>query len=118
MGSAATGQTGEEAARRFLEARGLTFCAANVRASFGEIDLVMNDPGTGELVFIEVKTRSGTGFGVPEESITTAKRRKLRQLVAWYCARVRWNGPVRLDVVGVFSRAGGSPSITHTPYVS
>ena len=111
------GPEGEHAARRYLEAKGLTFQAANVRAPFGEIDLVMGDPATGELVFVEVKTRHGTEFGTPEESVTKAKRVKLSKLVAWYCGRVRWSGQVRLDVVGVLLRPGGEPQITHTAWV-
>lgn len=112
-----TGQSGEQIARQFLEARGLTFRAANVRSPFGEIDLVMEDPRTREFVFVEVKTRQGSGFGMPEESVTDRKRAKLRQLVAWYCSRFRWNGQVRLDVVGIVLRAGREPEITHTEYV-
>lgn len=77
----------------------------------------MTDRNTAELVFIEVKTRGGKGFGPPEESVTGRKRAKLRSLVAWYCQRARWTGPVRLDVVGVFLRPGAEPTITHTKYV-
>lgn len=111
------GREGERAARRYLEARGLTFRAANIRAPFGEIDLVMEDPTTRELVFVEVKTRRGTAFGTPEESVTQEKREKLSKLVAWYCARIGWSGQVRLDVVGVLVRPGGEPTVTHTRWV-
>lgn len=113
----ATGQSGEVLARSFLESGGLVFRAANVRSPFGEIDLVMEDRARSELVFVEVKTRHGTAFGDPELSVTVQKRRKLRQLIDWYCARSRWNGQVRLDVVGIVLRAGQDPQITHTPYV-
>lgn len=113
----ATGQSGEALARTFLESRGLTFRAANVHSPFGEIDLILEDPANAELVFVEVKTRHGTAFGDPELSVTAQKRRKLRRLVDWYCARSRWNGQVRLDVVGIVLRAGQDPQITHTPYV-
>lgn len=111
------GHSGEVLARQFLEAHGLTFRAANVRSPFGEIDVVMEDPKSHELVFVEVKTRRGTDFGAPEEAVTSRKLKKLRALVGWYCARMRWDGPVRLDVVGVLTRAGGSAHITHTSYV-
>jgi len=112
-----TGQSGEALARRFLEKNGLTFRVANVHSPFGEIDLVMEDQNMAELVFVEVKTRSGTGFGAPEESVTRTKQHKLRQLVAWYCQRIRWTGQVRLDVVGVVLNPGAEPAITHTKYV-
>lgn len=112
-----TGRSGESLARDFLEARGLTFRAANVRSPFGEIDLVMEDQAARELVFVEVKTRGGTRFGVPEDAVTQTKRHKLRQLVEWYRARSNWNGQVRLDVVGIVLRPNARPEITYTPYV-
>lgn len=118
MTSRSTGDTGEKLARRFLETRGLRFRAANVRSPFGEIDLVMEDPKTAELVFVEVKTRQGTAFGTPEQAVTAKKRAKLRALVAWYCQRERWTGHVRFDVVGVLSRSGHAPEISHIAYVS
>lgn len=116
MSSSETGRSGEQIARTFLEARGLVFRAANVRSPFGEIDLVMEDRSATELVFVEVKTRGGTGFGAPEESVTRTKQHKLRQLVAWYYQRIRWTGQVRLDVVGIVLQPGAAPEITHTKY--
>jgi putative endonuclease len=111
------GQLGERHARRFLEARGLRFRAANVRSPFGEIDLVMEDRTRGELVFVEVKTRGSRNFGDPELAVSARKRAKLRNLIEWYCARFRWNGQVRLDVVGIVLHEGREPEITHTEYV-
>ena len=113
-----TGAAGERLARNFLESQGLIFHAANVHSPLGEIDLVMEDPRTKELVFVEVKTRQGTAFGTPEESVTARKRAKLRALVVWYCQREKWRGQVRFDVVGVLAQPGSEPTITHTPYIA
>lgn len=113
-----TGSTGEQLARAFLESRGLRFRAANVRSPLGEIDLIMEDARAKELVFVEVKTRRGTAFGMPEQAVTTRKRAKLRLLIDWYCQRERWKGHVRFDVVGVLTQATGEPKITYIPYVS
>lgn len=117
MSTRGTGESGEGIARRFLEALGLRFRVANVHSPFGEIDLVMEDRNTAELVFVEVKTRHGNNFGSPEESVTSRKVAKLRSLVEWYRARIRWTGQVRLDVVGVVLQPGTAPDITHTKYV-
>lgn len=117
MGKSETGQSGERCARRFLEAKGLVFRSANVRSPFGELDLIMEDVRTRELVFVEVKTRGSRNFGDPELAVSARKRAKLRNLVEWYCARFRWNGDVRLDVVGIVLRDGAEPEITHTEYV-
>ncbi len=59
--------------------------AANANYRGGELDLVMLDEGRGDvrghscatLVFVEVRYRSGTGFGGGAASITASKRRKL-----------------------------------------
>jgi putative endonuclease len=69
------GVGGETYARRWREARGYTFVAANWRCPAGEIDLVARDGA--ELVFVEVKTRRGEGTGRAEEAVTPAKARRL-----------------------------------------
>ena len=60
------GKAGEDLAARHLESRGFTVVARRYRTRMGEIDLVAT---SGDLVaFIEVKTRRGTGFGLPAEA--------------------------------------------------
>lgn len=85
------GRWGEDIALAVLERQGYTLLARNWRPQrlegqprwSGELDLVMHDSHQ-NLVFIEVKTRSGTGYGHPLESITFRKRQRLRQLAyAW-----------------------------------
>ncbi|MGN6484758.1 MAG: YraN family protein, partial [Thermomicrobiales bacterium] len=51
----ALGDTAEAHTRRFLEAQGMTFVAAQWRRPGGELDLVMVDPASECLVFVEVK---------------------------------------------------------------
>jgi putative endonuclease len=72
------GKWGENAAARYLERQGYTILARNARTRYGEIDLVVRSP-QGELVFVEVKTRTGLGFGYPEEAVDA---RKLAHLVS------------------------------------
>jgi putative endonuclease len=69
------GQWGENQARLHLEARGSALLATNYRCRWGEVDIVARQGQ--ELVFVEVKTRRGSDFGAPEESITPAKARHL-----------------------------------------
>lgn len=85
------GRWGEDIALAVLERQGYTLLARNWRPArteerprwSGELDLIMRDSDQ-NLVFIEVKTRSGTGYGHPLESITSRKRQMLRQLAyAW-----------------------------------
>ena len=66
------GKIGEKAACSFLEKEGLKLLAKNYRALRGEIDLIMSRGG--EIIFIEVKTRSSDSYGYPLESITEVKK--------------------------------------------
>ncbi|GAB4558321.1 MAG: YraN family protein [Geothermobacteraceae bacterium] len=99
------GARGEQAAADFLGRRGLKLVARNLRTPVGEIDLVLRDRR--HLVFVEVKTRRGTGFGLPQEAVTTRKQRQILRAAQWY---LNDNGPGRLqprfDVVAVIERDG------------
>lgn len=69
------GTRGEELAQRFLKSQGYLILEANYRCPWGEIDIVAQHGD--ELVFVEVRTRRGTKYGTPEESLTPAKARHL-----------------------------------------
>lgn len=73
--SAARGRAAEDAALRFLEARGFALLARNYRCRLGEIDLVMRDGES--LVFVEVRARRSPSHGGAAASIGHAKRRRL-----------------------------------------
>jgi putative endonuclease len=69
------GRNGEKLAASALEARGYQIVELNWRCTGGEIDLVAWDGD--ELVFVEVKTRHSIAFGLPEDAVTPAKKRRL-----------------------------------------
>jgi putative endonuclease len=69
------GNTGEKLARDFLKKKGYKLREANYRCREGEIDIVAEKKGC--LIFVEVRTKTGTGFGSPEESVTFAKKEKI-----------------------------------------
>jgi putative endonuclease len=117
------GQRAEQAAGRYLRDRGWRPLAANVRVGRYEIDLIAVEPGErGEsdtLVFVEVRSRSGAGFGAPEESVVGAKafrvyRAALRVVAAGVLPdgspvpRTRW----RVDLVSVITD-GANREIRH-----
>jgi len=94
------GSEGEQAAAAYLASQGYRIIARNVRFRAGEIDLVAEEGGF--LVFVEVKTRRGRGFGSPAEAVTADKRRRLVRLASLYLARLgRPAPPCRFDVVEV-----------------
>lgn len=66
------GDRGEEIAARFLERAGWRIVNRNFRLGHKEIDLVAARDGV--VAFVEVKTRSGGGFGHPLEAVTWRKR--------------------------------------------
>ncbi|WP_233266955.1 YraN family protein [Tomitella fengzijianii] len=94
------GDFGEDVAAAYLEEDAMTLLARNWRCREGELDLIALDGDA--VVFVEVKTRRGQGFGAPAEAVTVAKARRLRRLAARWLSEQSWSaGEVRLDVIGV-----------------
>ena len=69
------GTLGEKLAKNFLKKKGYRIRETNFRCREGEIDIVAQKKGY--LVFVEVRAKTGSGFGSPEESVTFAKKEKL-----------------------------------------
>jgi len=105
------GRRGEQLAARFLERAGLRLLERRFRLRCGEIDLIALD---GELVvFVEVKTRRGHGYGAPAESVTSSKQRKLaRTAMAFLSGRGWHERPCRFDVIEVLE-CGKTTEIRH-----
>ena len=112
----ATGDLGEDLAAHYLERSGLTVIERNYRCKAGEIDLVAQDGE--ELVFAEVRTRSGAAFGTPEESITARKRRKMAECAFSYLAERCAHGRTwRVDLVAVELDRGRVVRVDHYKHV-
>jgi putative endonuclease len=100
------GRRGELLAADRLAALGYEIVERNFRCSAGEIDLVARWHDT--WVFVEVRTRRGTRFGTPEESITPRKRAHLIASAQHYLqARQLQDVPWRIDAVAVGLSPGG-----------
>jgi putative endonuclease len=106
------GNAGEQAAVEYLESAGFRILDRNWRCAIGELDIVAVDRQV--FVVCEVKTRSGTRYGTPLESVGRAKLRRLRRLaVAWLNAHgVRFD-QVRVDIVGLVYEGTGGFTIEH-----
>ena len=99
------GKYGEDRASEFLERLGYQLIDRNWRCDVGEIDIVARDSDC--LVFAEVKTRTRVGFGHPFEAITSAKMKKMRQLVGEWCRVHQISSvQVRLDAISVLISQG------------
>ena len=113
-----TGPLGERLAAEFLEAKGYAVLDRNFRFMREEVDLVCFAPedrpgGGGWIVFVEVKTRRGTGFGRPEEAVDEAKQRAIMRVAEAYLHERRLvNALCRFDVVAVLL-GSGPPQIEH-----
>lgn len=94
------GRASEEVAARYLEGQGLKILDRNFRCQLGEIDLVARDGGT--IVFVEVKSRYGTGYGLPQESVNRTKQKRLTMLAQWYLKTQKLDTrKARFDVLGI-----------------
>jgi putative endonuclease len=109
------GRRGEAAVAAWYASRGFSVVARNWRCSGGELDLVLTDAGHDTIVFCEVKTRTSARLGSPLESVTGAKRRRLRALAGRWLAQARPQGfapgTIRLDVAAVRPGPGGAPVV-------
>ena len=106
------GAHGERLAAAYLTDAGLRVIDRNWRCREGELDLVARDGDA--LVFCEVKTRRGTGYGDPVEAVGPRKQARLRVLAQrWLAAHDEHAPDLRFDVVGVLLRAGAPALVTH-----
>jgi putative endonuclease len=94
------GILGEKLAKDFLKKKGYRIRDTNFRCRHGEIDVVAEKKGS--LIFIEVRTKTGTSFCSPEESVTFAKKEKLIASALAY-RDIHQNLPLswRIDFVAV-----------------
>jgi putative endonuclease len=105
------GKEGERLAELYLQKKGYKLVERNYRCSGGEIDLIVLDRRI--IVFVEVKTRTGQGFGTPFEAVEFRKQRKMIQAAQVFLAqRGLQQRDARFDVVGI-SWAGREPVVEH-----
>lgn len=108
----AVGRYGENVAASYLAAAGWQVVDRNWRGRAGEIDIVALHGD--ELVVVEVKTRSGDGYGHPAEAVTHAKLARLRRLAAeWLAGHDLHPRSVRVDVIAVRTARRGPATVEH-----
>ncbi len=105
---------GENLAADYLVRQGYQIIGRNVRTPYGEIDLIARREcqGAGRLkqatpltLFVEVKARSSTSFGYPEQSITPAKKAHLLASAQEYIRlHPELEGEWRVDVIAILHR--------------
>jgi len=107
------GHLAEEAAKRFLEAKGYKVLEQNFHARAGEIDLVVEK---GDLVcFVEVRMRSRSKWCLPLQTITPQKQRRIVLAAMQFLKRKPCPGKaLRFDVVSILGE-GRYADIEHLP---
>ena len=77
------GKIGEDMAVKFLKKKSYKIIERNfIAGKYGEIDIIAKDKG--ELVFVEVKTKTDEQFGSPEQEFTYQKKKKMRRAIQNY----------------------------------
>jgi len=99
-----TGKEGEQAACKHLEGKGYEILERNYRYRKAEVDLIAKHDNW--LVFVEVKTRSSSFFGFPEEFVDRKKQQLIFEAADNYMYEKDWNGNVRYDIVSVMMTRG------------
>lgn len=102
------GRNGEKVAADYLRKLGYTIIAKNFVCKQGEIDIIAQD---GEyIVFIEIKSRSNSNYGLPSEAVTEKKIKHILKTAQFF---LYINGleqaNVRIDAIEVY--------IKHNKYV-
>ena len=103
------GILGERIAVKFLRKNGYRILARNFRIRYGEIDCIMVDPVDDCTVFVEIKTRTNTVFGTPEEAVTPRKLKEIFRTSEYFMMK---NPHVpkmqRIDVIAVTLGSDGT----------
>lgn len=69
------GRIGEDLVAAWLKSKGYIIVRRNFRSSYGEIDIVAENPKA--VVFVEVKTRKADSLVAPKDAVDRSKQRKL-----------------------------------------
>jgi putative endonuclease len=120
------GSWGETYASEYLKERGFEVIERNARTPYGEIDLVAIGTGlagqnagdkTGRgrvILFVEVKTRSSTAYGYPEQAITRRKREHMRSAAQAYLQlHPALDGDWRIDVMAIYRPDPQQPAVVN-----
>jgi len=93
------GAKGELLALEYLEKKGYSILEINWHFEKSEVDIIAKDKNT--LVIAEVKTRSTSVFGQPEDSVGKTKQELLAMAAEEYLEQNNLDLDVRFDIISV-----------------
>jgi putative endonuclease len=104
------GERGETVACGFLRDHGYEILEKNYKCKLGEIDVIARRQG--RLAFVEIKTRTSTQFGTPQEAVDLRKQEKIFHVAQWYLKEKKiLKSPIAFDVVAILWKKGQTPEI-------
>ncbi len=104
-----TGNKGEDLAADFLKHKGFEILRRNYTFRRCEIDIIARKEDW--MIFVEVKTRSYTYYGYPEEFVDSQQANRIFQAAEEFIYTTNWHGHIRFDIISVL--LGVSPEIIH-----
>jgi putative endonuclease len=105
------GRKGESLAKTFLEALGYEILDENWTYGKAEVDLIAYKNSV--IIFTEVKTRTGNGFGEPEDFVDNRKQRLLAEAADEYIYLMDHKGDVRFDIISVLFDKNANYTLKH-----
>jgi len=93
------GNNGENIAAEYLQKAGFEIVERNFRSGKSEIDIIGKKDKV--LVFVEVKARSSSKYGNPEDFVNEAKATKIMEGAESYMNQIGWSGAIRFDIISV-----------------
>ncbi len=100
------GNASEKIALEYLISHGYRLLQRNFTCKAGEIDLIVQNDDT--LAFVEVRSRTGTAYGAPSETVNRKKQDKVRKTAKYYlyCNPQLEKYYCRFDVVSIVWQHG------------
>ncbi|MDD4924691.1 MAG: YraN family protein [Dehalococcoidales bacterium] len=103
------GRLGETLVAEYLKKNGFNIIETNYRCHFGEIDIIAQEEDC--IVFAEVRTKTSSGFGTPEESVTNTKKKHLIKTAYIYLGeKDKMQADWRIDFIAVELDRNNKPS--------
>jgi len=105
------GRRGEAMAKEHLLEQGYEILNQNWTHGKAEVDLVARQHN--QLIFVEVKTRTGNRYGEPQDFVDDRKQKLLASAADEYIYQAGHEGEIRFDIIAILFNAQKEFTLTH-----
>lgn len=105
------GRKGEELAKLYLEEKGYEILDENWVYGKSEIDIIAYKNGL--MVFVEVKSRTSTAFGQPEDFVQKAKQKQMELASLQYIEIMNHQNEIRFDIIAITFKKDNTYNLNH-----